>query len=417
MTVCYPIQSPPQDTAPPRRMPRTYLWLAGLAMASGSVVMMEPAPYDIALVLLLVAGVLLNRLAFQAIHRVPLLFLCGFLAANVVSLAFADDLRTGILYTGVNAYMAATWLFFVGMTSAHGSRGVQVLMRGYTLAGSLAVALSSLAFFGVIHNQPLLLGAGRAQGLFKDPNVYGPYLVPMLVYALMRLQGRRPRDGGFWWALVVCIISALGVFLSFSRAAWINCGVAVVCFLGLQFVSGIIRQRVSVSLLYSLLLVGLLAGGVAFLSASGESAIGRMLAMRVREGGLQNYDSMRFYTHRLALETVKERPLGIGPGQSELVFQYATHSMYLRILAEDGVLGFAAFYGFVLLSLLRASKQALTRSNDFERNLFAVVSACVLGILINGLVIDTIHWRHLWFLLGLACWVPRTSDDREAVES
>ena len=161
----------------------------------------------------------------------------------------------------------------------------------------------------------------------------------------------------------------------------------------------------------------LLAGGVAFLSASGESAIGRMLTMRVGQGGLQNYDSMRFYTHRLALETVKEKPLGIGPGQSELVFQYATHSMYLRILAENGVLGFAAFYGFVLLSLLRASKQALTRSNDFERNLFAVVSACLLGILINGLVIDTIHWRHLWFLLGLAYWVPRNSEEREAVES
>ena len=398
-------------------MPRTYLWLAGLAMASGSIVMMEPAPYDIALVLLLVAGVLLNRLAFQAMHRVPLLLLCAFLAANVVSLAFAEDLRTGIFYTCVNAYMSAAWLFFAGMTSAHGSRAVKVLMRGYTLAGLLAVALSSLAFFGVIRNLPLLLGAGRAQGLFKDPNVYGPYLIPMLVYALMRLQSSRPRSGSFWWALVICTVSALGVFLSFSRAAWINCGVAVVCFLGLQFVSGIIRQRVSVSLLYSLLLVGLLAGGVAFLSASGESAIGRMLTMRVGQGGLQNYDSMRFYTHRLALETVKERPLGIGSGQSELVFQYATHNMYLRILTENGVLGFAAFYGFVLLSFLRASKQALARSNDFERNLFAVVSACLLGIFINGLVIDTIHWRHLWFLLGLAYWVPQSSEEQEAVES
>ena len=29
----------------------------------------------------------------------------------------------------------------------------------------------------------------RATGLFKDPNVFGPFLVPALVYALSRLAG------------------------------------------------------------------------------------------------------------------------------------------------------------------------------------------------------------------------------------
>lgn len=416
MTSTLLIDSAPRGAGTLPRMPRPYLWLAGLAMASGSIVYMEPAPYDIALVLLLISGVLLNRLAFHSEHRIPLLLLAGFLAANVVSMIYAADLRVAIVYASVTAYLAASWLLFTGVTSAHGSRAVNLLMRGYTAAGLLAVALSTLAFFGAIPDQSLLLGAGRARGLFKDPNVYGPYLVPMLVYALARLQRKGPRGAGFWLNLAVCATSTLGVFLSFSRAAWINCGVAIVCFLGLQMVSGIVRRRVSAGLVYSFLLVSLLAGGIAFLSVSRESAIGRMLAMRLGDSGLQNYDAVRFQTHRQALGTVMEKPLGIGPGQSELTFLISTHNMYLRVLAENGVPGFVAFYGFVILSLWRASKRALTLAHEFDRDLFAVVSVCLLGILVNGLVIDTIHWRHFWFLLGLAWWVPAKTEDSDGVE-
>jgi O-antigen ligase len=395
------------------RMPRPYLWLAGLAMASGSVVFVEPAPYDIALILLLISGVVLSRLAFHAEHRVPLVLVAGFLAANAVSFAYVVDLRLAISYASANAYLAASWLLFAGLTSAHGSRSINVLMRGYTVAGLLAVVVSALAFFGAIPYQSLLLGAGRARGLFKDPNVFGPYLVPMLVYALARLQRSGPRCAGFWLNLAVCALATLGVLLSFSRAAWISCGVAIAGFFALQLISGILRRTVSARLVYSLLLIGLLVGSAALLAVSGESAISRMLAMRVGHSGLHSYDAVRFETHRQALETAMERPLGIGPGQSEVTFRISTHNMYLRILTETGVLGFVTFYGFVILSLARASKHALTLAGESGRDLFAVVSVCLLAILVNGLVIDTIHWRHFWFLLGLAWWVPAKTGGME----
>lgn len=409
------------DAATPRpavlpSLPRGYLWLSGLAMASGSVVVLEPAPYDIALALLLVAGVLLHRLWFHASHRLPILLLAGFLAVDAASLLHASDLRRALAYSAIDIYMIASWLFFAGLTSAYGYRAVSVLMRGYAFAGSLAVVLSTLAFFGLIRNHSLLLGNGRAQGLFKDPNVYGPYLVPMLLYALARLQRNGPRGRGFLVGLAVCAISALGVFLSFSRAAWINCGVAIVCFIGFQTVSGIRARKLAAGPLYSMLLVVLLAGGVWVAGASGSGPVARMLALRVSSNGLQDYDATRFYTQRRALETAMAEPLGIGPGQSEVVFDISTHNMYLRVLAETGILGFAALYGFIALSLLRAAKGAVTLADGWRRDLFAVVGACLIGTLVNGLVIDTIHWRHLWFLLGLAWWVPQTVGGPEAVE-
>ena len=416
MTAPAAIYAVPQGATTLTRMPPAYLWLAGLVMATGSTVFVEPAPYDVALVLLLGAGVVLRRFWFHASHRLPAALVLCFLAANLLSLTQATDLPAALKYLSVNAYMTVCWLFFVGITSAHGYRAVLVLMRGYTLAGVLAVALSAFAFFGVIRDQSLLLGSGRAQGLFKDPNVYGPYLVPMLLFALAQLQGNRLRGYRFLLGLAVCAISAMGLFLSYSRAAWIDGGVAILCFFGLQTVWGIITRQISKGLLYSILFVVVLAGAVVFIGASSSTPMGRMLAVRIGDSGLQNYDATRFETHRRAFDTALEQPLGVGPGQSELLFQLATHNMYLRILTENGILGFLALYGFFLLSLLRAAKGAVTLADKSHRDLFALVSACLLGIYVNGLVIDTIHWRHLWFLLGLAWWVPRTAGDPEGAQ-
>src|SRR5580658_9961350 len=70
----------------PRAGTRGYLILAGLAMATGSVVLVEPAPYDLAIILLFCAGVLLRRLSFTREHRLPVLLLAGFFCANAISM-------------------------------------------------------------------------------------------------------------------------------------------------------------------------------------------------------------------------------------------------------------------------------------------------------------------------------------------
>jgi O-antigen ligase len=160
-------------------------------------------------------------------------------------------------------------------------------------------------------------------------------------------------------------------------------------------------------MLLSVLGLPVFAGLIALVTLSGGSGTEKLLMDRLGNNGLKNYDAMRFYTQGRALETVKQQPLVIGPGQSEVAFDYSTHNMYIRVLVESGALGFAAFYAFVIASFLRALKMALTLRDKFSRDLFAVVTAGLLGLFVNGLVIDTIHWRHFWFLLALAWWVPQ----------
>jgi O-antigen ligase len=407
MTAYQPITGFQEIVAAPVRTSRWFPVLVGLALASGTVVLFEPAPYDIALILLFFVGLLFNKFSFVVVHRVPILLLLGYFAANAISLSAATDFPRALAYVAVSLYLALSWLCFTGVTCANGQDGIRVLVNGYIFAGYFTALLSVLAFFHWIPYQSIFLRYGRAQGFFKDPNVYGPYMALALLLAFSGLQHCRILSLRFAFGACVCVVSALGVFLSFSRAAWTNTAVSLVAFLALQFAYGLITRSISAGMLLALLGLPVFAGLIALVTLSGGSGMEKMLMDRLGNNGLKNYDAMRFYTQGRALETVKQQPLGIGPGQSEVAFDYSTHNMYIRVLVESGALGFAAFYAFVLASFLRALKMALTLRDKFSRDLFAVVTAGLLGLFINGLVIDTIHWRHFWFLLALAWWVPQ----------
>jgi O-antigen ligase len=384
-----------------------YLILLGLAMATGTVVLIEPAPIDLAVIVLLVCGLALGKLGFARVHELPLVLLAGFLAANLLSIPGAIDRSEALRYFAITAYLAASWVFFAGVVSRQGYRAVRILMNGYAVAGVLSAILGVLSYLGFIGHQDLLLRYGRPQGLFKDPNVFGPYMIPMLTWAVMRLQAGARGLAWLWW-LGVSASAVAGVFFSYSRAAWIGCVVTLAAYFGLQIAAGGWTMRKIAGfagILAALMGLGLAVGVV----ISSDAQVGRMLRLRLGADGLQTYDyQQRFYTQRLAIRTVQERPFGLGPGQAEVDFTVATHSMYLRPLVENGVVGFLTLIGLVIFSVLRSLRLALQTADPQWRALFTVVAACLVGLLVNGAVIDTIHWRHMWLLLGLA-WASHSA--------
>jgi hypothetical protein len=378
-----------------------YLILLGLAMAAGSVVMIEPAPFDLAVVVLLVCGLALGKLAFARAHELPLVLLAGFLAANLLSIVNAADRNEAMRYFAITAYLAAYWVFFAGVVSRHGYRSVRIIMNGYAVAGLVSVIPGVLSYLNVIGHQDVLLRYGRPEGLFKDPNVFGPYMIPMLLWAIVRLQAGARGVARLWW-LGVSAAAVAGVFFSYSRAAWIGCAITVAVYFALQIATGGWTMRKVAGLAGILAAVVGLALGVGLL-ASSNAQVGRMLKMRLGTDGLQNYDyQQRFYTQRIAIETVQEHPMGIGPGQAEVDFTVATHSLYLRPLVENGLAGFLALIGLVLISTARSLRLALQTADAQWRPVFTLVAACLVGLLVNGMVIDTIHWRHMWLLVALA---------------
>ena len=91
----------------------------------------------------------------------------------------------------------------------------------------MAAALGGIAgYFDLVPGaHELMTRWGRATGFFKDPNVFGPFLIPALVYALSRLSGAPLRKS----LLPLGVLGVVGfaILLSFSRGAWFNLAVAV----------------------------------------------------------------------------------------------------------------------------------------------------------------------------------------------
>lgn len=379
---------------------RMFRLLLGLAFCISSVVIVEPAPVDALMLFLLAIGTVMGTVRLAAIEIPPVLFLTGLALANIISIPLAADPARAVWYFLVTFYLMTSWALCVGALDEGGMPLLQIIFRGYSFAALLSVTLALASYFHLIGFQSLLLLYGRPKGLFKDPNVYGPFLVPIAVMAIM---GCLPIASRFWQACMA-VVASLGIALSYSRACWINYAVSLVLFVVLDLAlpskspgaHSISITRVAVFGAIAMLAV------VAILQVP---SVQTMLAVRLGQNGMHDYDQTRFQTQRMAVQSAIDHPLGIGPGQSEATFQYATHSSYMRVLSENGLFGLCCFVGFVLSSAAQAVRKACQAQTAQWRGLFVASAACICGQLINSGVVDTVHWRHLWILLALP-WIP-----------
>jgi hypothetical protein len=374
--------------------------LVVVLMVLGSFVFIEPAPFDLLIIALLPIGLLLRRLAIPRASSVALICVAVFLLSNAISLLAAHDLQVGLRYGAITVYLIIAWVFVVGLVGKQGERASRIVMLGWTAGAVLTAAVSIASYFGVLPLRELLVPDGRMQGYFKDPNVFGAYMVPPAVWAAARLVTlERGHRIGWAVALVVC---SIGVFLSYSRGAWISLGVAMLTFFLLRLGGGTPRARVMTLLAVP---VAALLLAIALERLAEVGMIKDMLEMRL---GMQAYDTDRFATQRQASETALGTPLGIGPGQTELIFHRAAHNSYVRGFVENGYLGGLSLTILLVASLLRATWIALGAREPRLQVAMAVVAASLAAICVESLVIDAVHWRHLWVLSAMA-WTPAHS--------
>lgn len=379
---------------------RLYRLLFGFAFCISSFVLIEPAPVDALMLLLLVSGIVMGTVRLAALSILPVVLLTGLALANVISIPLAADPARAVWYFLVTFYLMTSWALCVGALDAGGMPLLQVLFRGYSFAAFISVVLALTSYFHLIGFQSLLLLYGRPKGLFKDPNVYGPFLVPI---AVMAVTGCLPIASRFW-QICMAVVASMGIALSYSRACWINYVVSLVLFVVLDLVLPSRSPEAHSVSLSRVLMFGAVAL-LAVLAIIQVPSVQSMLAVRLGQGGMHDYDQVRFQTQRLAVQAAIDHPLGIGPGQSEATFQYATHSSYMRVLSENGLFGLFCFVGFALSSVVQAVRKACLAETAAWRGLFVAAAACICGQLINCGVVDSVHWRHFWILLALP-WIP-----------
>jgi hypothetical protein len=369
---------------------------AGLGVALLGVVVVDPAPAD--LVLVVAMGVALATARFRT--RVPAAAaaaLLAFLVLGLLSSIEAVDDSTAAVFLATTAYLVLLAAWLSGFVD---SRARARLVAGaYLAAAVFSAALGTVALFFSVPGRDVLVEAERARALFQDPNVFGPFLVPIALVLVEDLL--TPRLFGFGRLLKAGLLGilVLGIVLSYSRGAWGNLAVGaavLLAVLGLRRGGG--RQVV---------LVVTLAAALAALVAAVLAATGS-LDFLLERARLQQYDADRFAGQALGVQSAEQYPLGLGPGQFESYASISAHSAYIRALAEQGLAGLAVFGVFLVSTLVAAASNAIA-----GRETYGIGSAALLGafcgVLVSSFAVDTLHWRHFWIVVALiwAGWARR----------
>jgi O-antigen ligase len=355
------------------------------------VVRVEPAPADAVLALLAGLAIAAGQVDLRRVPGAIVVLLAALVMLNVLSLSGAEDPPSALRFMAITIYLLvlAVWLASHLRTRAR----MQVVIRAYVAGAVATSALAVVALF-VAYPGHELLGSDRAQGFSKDPNVFAPFLIPAALIAFEetlrpRLLGVRRPVAAALFAVVV-----LGIVFAYSRAGWLNLAVALAAMLLVMSLRAGAARTAGAALALVAVVVAL-AGAAVALTGSGS-----FLQERAR---LQVYDTERFSAQATGVELGLGHAFGIGPGQFERQQSVSAHSLYVRVLAEQGVLGLAVLVALLAGTLLLAVRNALDGC-DAHGVGSAVLLGAWCGLLVNSAFVDTLHWRHMWLIAALI-WV------------
>jgi O-antigen ligase len=272
------------------------------------------------------------------------------------------------------------------------------VLNWYVAGVAIACLLAYIGYFRLLPGSyDLFTLYGRARGTFKDPNVFGAAIGPAITYLCWLLLRRPIRHSFIPATLALFIVPAL--LLSFSRGAWISVAVSVMV---LAFIALTRTRRDSDRIrMAAFAVVGCLSLAVTFAAVLQIPQVSNLL--RERASLTQGYDEGpegRFGGQRKGMRLIIENPLGIGTHTFRTLHHHEeVHNVYLTMFHNAGWIGGILFIGTILLTFVQGIYGAL-RLGTLQCGL-AVATAAMAGLIVEGLVIDLDHWRHLFIVMGL----------------
>ena len=230
----------------------------------------------------------------------------------------------------------------------------------------------------------------RVTSLFKDPSMYGRYLVVPILLLLVVVLVRRGRTVDWVAATAAVAFLFWGLYYSYSQSSFV--ALFVVTF-GIAVIG--VDRRTRIVLVSCAAIALLAAAGIAGASVGGRSA--------------KDVTSGRSRLVSVTVDVVRERPIaGVGVGgqaraSAELTgkgspSRNASHTTPLTVLAELGVIGFALYAW-----LLGAAGWALYLVTRRERTLGIGLAAVFLALVVHSLFYAGFFEDPLtWGVLGLA---------------
>ena len=269
-------------------------------------------------------------------------------------------------------------------------------LRYFTLALVLGVAgttyyyCNSLKWMNLAHFSYRVRDSFSGLFLYLGPNHYGAFFVHMFfvllgLYLFLKPKWQKLVLAGLMGVLVYCIM------YSYSRGAYM-------ALLGGILAAGIIKERK--------LLVLALFFLISWKALVPVSVVERVTMTRDNRGQLEESAADRVMLWQRAWEMFKQSPL-IGKGFN--TFEYAgyidTHNYYLKMLAEQGLMGLAAFLYLLFAALKLAWKLYRASEDEFFKGIGFGFALSVFSLMITNFFGD--RWSYLsmgsyfWAFMGI----------------
>jgi hypothetical protein len=250
----------------------------------------------------------------------------------------------------------------------------------------------------------------RVLGTVGHPVYLGAFLVltaPLALWCFFQSRGS-------YRVISIPLVAGVftGLLLTFSRGAWLGAAVGGLIYL----------RRRSSRQIWAAALVGV----VILTAAFSVNRVWRTLESRGTVGQIRSFRTdQRGIAYMQATAILAQRPfLGVGTG----MYRYARRSvgdyndtpdsMYLRMLSEHGIAGFAAAIALVSLIIRRIHVAGLlleTRGLRRESDLCLAIVAGIAGFLVDMITCDALYFPltriSFWTVAGLGLAAANESDD------
>jgi hypothetical protein len=380
-----------------------------VALLTSSIAFIEPSPHD-ALMLVLFAACVAARVRFDR-KIVPLVLLLAiWLTGALFAVIPVLDQKQTVQYVATSTYLIIAAIMFACLFCDGDLVRLLILRRGYIIAALIATTAGYAGFFHLTAGSDIFLANDRVSATFKDPNVYGPFLIFPLLLLLIEFMTRGLRPISF--AIMIFLVG--GLFLSFSRGAWAHFAFSAIVAVALLLAAAPEpRLRRRVVLLSLTAVVGVVVFVVALISIP---SVHDMFLERAK--AIQPYDigpGGRFWEQRLALGVILESPNGLGPFEFFRVYGTQQHDVYMQSFLVYGWIGGVAYIALVVVTLAVGVRTALVPA-PWQVYLIAAYAAFV-GEALEGFIVDTDHWRHFFLILGTVWGLTAASINLQRRES
>jgi O-antigen ligase len=361
--------------------------ITGFALAG--IVVVEPAPSDVLFGLAMAVAALTGWFGIRRVPRMATWLVASFLVLNLLSAMDAVSGSAAARFLLITFYLCVFSLWLAAYIDR--PQRARWLVCTYLAVAVISAIAGSLALFAHFPGHTLFIGdERRAKALFKDPNVYGPFLVPIALILLEEIIQRRLLRLRRSSMIACFLVLMLGIVFSYSRAAWLNVAVGLTVLFAIVVLRRLDRRVIS-------LLVVMLVTGVAIVGAVLGTGSLSFLKERAK---LQSYDAHRFAAQAKGLAVGLDHPFGVGPGQFDVISPISSHSLYVRALSEQGVLGLLVIAVLVLVTGCYGALNVIRGSDTYGISAAALFAAWC-GLAVNSFFVDTLHWRHLWLVAAL----------------